>query len=55
MTKASEEPDEDLPGCPVCGGTGLIMGVAEGVPIAVPCQCTWEGRPGVLWRPVPKQ
>ncbi len=53
MSEHGHDDDQLLPGCPACGGTGLIMGVVDGVAVSVPCMCTREGKRGVLWPPGP--
>ena len=51
MSDSTRDDEQELPGCSVCGGTGLIMGVVEGVAVSVPCVCTREGKRGILWPP----
>ena len=51
MSDLTRDDEPELPGCPACGGTGLIMGVVEGVAVSVPCMCTREGKRGILWPP----
>ena len=51
MVDKSADPPEERNGCLVCGGTGLIIQVEDGVPMAVPCICTREGSGGSLWPP----
>ncbi len=51
MVDEGAEPEDERDGCLVCGGTGLIIQVEDGVPAAVPCICAREGVGGSLWPP----
>lgn len=51
MGAENKDPDDGNEGCLVCGGTGLIIQVEDGVVMAVPCICAREGSGGSLWPP----